>query len=140
MTSVGTLAFDEYGRPFIIIKDQDRKSRLMGLEALKVTARDTLGRGMRGGGQRSGSAPAQAEERLCHVRLRKAENLLPGASVESGSSPACVSSGEAVVKALSASRGSDGPPASLGAGPGLSYSGSREPGRGHPLPRGHPPC
>ncbi|XP_020032440.2 T-complex protein 1 subunit epsilon isoform X1 [Castor canadensis] len=35
MTSVGTLAFDEYGRPFIIIKDQDRKSRLMGLEALK---------------------------------------------------------------------------------------------------------
>ncbi|XP_006198361.1 T-complex protein 1 subunit epsilon [Vicugna pacos] len=35
MTSVGTLAFDEYGRPFLIIKDQDRKSRLMGLEALK---------------------------------------------------------------------------------------------------------
>ncbi|PNI42254.1 CCT5 isoform 11, partial [Pan troglodytes] len=28
-------AFDEYGRPFLIIKDQDRKSRLMGLEALK---------------------------------------------------------------------------------------------------------
>ncbi|XP_023368847.1 T-complex protein 1 subunit epsilon [Otolemur garnettii] len=37
MASVGTLAFDEYGRPFLIIKDQDRKSRLMGLEALKVT-------------------------------------------------------------------------------------------------------
>lgn len=37
MTSVGTLAFDEYGRPFLIIKDQDRKSRLMGLDALKVT-------------------------------------------------------------------------------------------------------
>lgn len=37
MSSVGTLAFDEYGRPFLIIKDQDRKSRLMGLEALKVT-------------------------------------------------------------------------------------------------------
>ncbi|XP_034379243.1 T-complex protein 1 subunit epsilon [Arvicanthis niloticus] len=35
MASVGTLAFDEYGRPFLIIKDQDRKSRLMGLEALK---------------------------------------------------------------------------------------------------------
>ncbi|KAI5938837.1 T-complex protein 1 subunit epsilon [Manis javanica] len=35
MSSVGTLAFDEYGRPFLIIKDQDRKSRLMGLEALK---------------------------------------------------------------------------------------------------------
>lgn len=32
---LGTLAFDEYGRPFLIIKDQDRKSRLMGLEALK---------------------------------------------------------------------------------------------------------
>ncbi|KAB0346508.1 hypothetical protein FD754_011365 [Muntiacus muntjak] len=35
MASVGTLAFDEYGRPFLIIKDQDLKSRLMGLEALK---------------------------------------------------------------------------------------------------------
>lgn len=37
MASFGTLAFDEYGRPFLIIKDQDRKTRLMGLEALKVT-------------------------------------------------------------------------------------------------------
>ncbi|XP_054434308.1 T-complex protein 1 subunit epsilon [Pteronotus mesoamericanus] len=35
MASVGTLAFDEYGRPFLIIKDQDRKTRLTGLEALK---------------------------------------------------------------------------------------------------------
>ncbi|KTF95754.1 hypothetical protein cypCar_00010839 [Cyprinus carpio] len=35
MSSLGTLAFDEYGRPFIIIKDQDKKSRLTGLEALK---------------------------------------------------------------------------------------------------------
>uniref|UniRef100_A0A8C5M2F1 T-complex protein 1 subunit epsilon n=1 Tax=Leptobrachium leishanense TaxID=445787 RepID=A0A8C5M2F1_9ANUR len=35
MSAMGTLAFDEYGRPFIIIKDQDRKSRLSGLEALK---------------------------------------------------------------------------------------------------------
>lgn len=36
MSSLGTLAFDEYGRPFIIIKDQDKKSRLSGVEALKV--------------------------------------------------------------------------------------------------------
>ncbi|XP_004644835.1 T-complex protein 1 subunit epsilon-like [Octodon degus] len=35
MTSIGTLAFDKYGRPFLIIKDQERKTRLMGLEALK---------------------------------------------------------------------------------------------------------
>ncbi|KAM8981274.1 T-complex protein 1 subunit epsilon-like [Sarcophilus harrisii] len=35
MSSMGTLAFDEYGCPFLIIKDQERKSRLMGLEALK---------------------------------------------------------------------------------------------------------
>ncbi|XP_018429090.1 PREDICTED: T-complex protein 1 subunit epsilon isoform X2 [Nanorana parkeri] len=35
MSTLGTLAFDEYGRPFIIIKDQERKSRLSGLEALK---------------------------------------------------------------------------------------------------------
>ncbi|XP_060680773.1 T-complex protein 1 subunit epsilon [Hemiscyllium ocellatum] len=35
MSTLGTLAFDEYGRPFIIIKDQETKSRLTGLEALK---------------------------------------------------------------------------------------------------------
>ncbi|XP_071382154.1 T-complex protein 1 subunit epsilon isoform X2 [Centroberyx affinis] len=35
MASLGTLAFDEYGRPFIIIKDQDKKTRLTGLDALK---------------------------------------------------------------------------------------------------------
>lgn len=51
MASVGTLAFDEYGRPFLIIKDQDRKSRLMGLEALKVTGPGHTGGGMRGGGR-----------------------------------------------------------------------------------------
>ncbi|XP_069109608.1 T-complex protein 1 subunit epsilon-like, partial [Argopecten irradians] len=31
----GSLAFDEYGRPFIIIRDQDRKTRLTGIEAHK---------------------------------------------------------------------------------------------------------
>lgn len=36
---MGTLAFDEYGRPFLILKDQERKTRLMGLEALKVSGR-----------------------------------------------------------------------------------------------------
>ncbi|XP_064613019.1 T-complex protein 1 subunit epsilon-like [Liolophura sinensis] len=35
MTSQGTIAFDEYGRPFIIIKDQEKKSRLSGIEAHK---------------------------------------------------------------------------------------------------------
>lgn len=35
MSALGTLAFDEYGRPFIILKDQDRKCRLSGLDALK---------------------------------------------------------------------------------------------------------
>lgn len=30
-----SLAFDEYGRPFLIIKEQDSKSRLTGIEALK---------------------------------------------------------------------------------------------------------
>lgn len=39
MSAVGTLAFDEYGRPFLILKDQERKTRLMGLEALKVSER-----------------------------------------------------------------------------------------------------
>lgn len=35
MSTLGTLAFDEYGRPFIIIKDQDKKTRLSGIDALK---------------------------------------------------------------------------------------------------------
>lgn len=35
MSSFGTLAFDEYGRPFIILKDQDKQKRLVGLEAHK---------------------------------------------------------------------------------------------------------
>ncbi|KAK2117598.1 hypothetical protein P7K49_004484 [Saguinus oedipus] len=66
---MGTLAFDEYGRPFLIIKDQDRKSRLMGLEALKVTAK----------------GEAAEAEGLCHVLPEKVENLrLP---VVSGRAP-----------------------------------------------------
>lgn len=32
---MGTLAFDEYGRPFIILKDQDKQKRLVGIEAHK---------------------------------------------------------------------------------------------------------
>ncbi len=31
-----SLIFDEYGRPFIIIRDQDSKSRLKGLAAQKA--------------------------------------------------------------------------------------------------------
>ena len=32
----GSLAFDEFGRPFLIIKDQDKQKRLTGIEAIKV--------------------------------------------------------------------------------------------------------
>jgi hypothetical protein len=32
----GQVTFDEYGRPFIILRDQERKSRMTGLEAQKV--------------------------------------------------------------------------------------------------------
>ncbi|GAB1606424.1 T-complex protein 1 subunit epsilon-like [Argonauta hians] len=35
MSAMGSLAFDEYGRPFIIIKDQESKSRLTGIDAHK---------------------------------------------------------------------------------------------------------
>ncbi|KAF7495663.1 T-complex protein 1 subunit epsilon [Sarcoptes scabiei] len=35
MASVGTLAFDEFGRPFFILKDQERQKRLIGTEAIK---------------------------------------------------------------------------------------------------------
>ncbi|CAG9805155.1 unnamed protein product [Chironomus riparius] len=31
----GSIAFDEYGRPFIILRDQDRQQRLTGTEAIK---------------------------------------------------------------------------------------------------------
>ncbi|CAH1775053.1 unnamed protein product [Owenia fusiformis] len=36
MSSMGSIAFDEYGRPFIILKDQDQQKRLCGLEAQKA--------------------------------------------------------------------------------------------------------
>jgi T-complex protein 1 subunit epsilon len=31
-----SLAFDEYGRPFIVLKEQDTKRRIKGIEAIKV--------------------------------------------------------------------------------------------------------
>lgn len=31
-----SLAFDEYGRPFIILKEQDTKTRIKGTDAIKV--------------------------------------------------------------------------------------------------------
>jgi T-complex protein 1 subunit epsilon len=35
MTSVGSLAFDEFGRPFLILRDQDSQKRLSGKDAIK---------------------------------------------------------------------------------------------------------
>merc|ERR1712110_707927 len=35
MASVGNLAFDEYGRPFLILRDQANQSRLIGKDAIK---------------------------------------------------------------------------------------------------------
>lgn len=32
----GSIAFDEYGRPFIIIRDQEKQNRLTGIDAIKV--------------------------------------------------------------------------------------------------------
>lgn len=36
MSAQGQIAFDEYGRPFIILRDQENQKRLTGLEAQKV--------------------------------------------------------------------------------------------------------
>ncbi|MPC17227.1 T-complex protein 1 subunit epsilon [Portunus trituberculatus] len=36
MTAMGQLVFDEYGKPIIILKDQDQQKRLTGIDALKV--------------------------------------------------------------------------------------------------------
>lgn len=33
----GAVAFDEYGRPFIILRDQEKQKRLTGTDALKVS-------------------------------------------------------------------------------------------------------
>lgn len=35
MTAKGSLAFDEFGRPFIILRDEDQRKRLTGIEASK---------------------------------------------------------------------------------------------------------
>lgn len=35
MAAMASMAFDEYGRPFIIVRDQEKKSRLSGLVAVK---------------------------------------------------------------------------------------------------------
>ncbi|KAK6182755.1 hypothetical protein SNE40_010367 [Patella caerulea] len=35
MAGTGSIAFDEYGRPFIIVRDQENKTRLTGIEAHK---------------------------------------------------------------------------------------------------------
>ena len=33
---MGSLAFDEYGRPFIVLRDQEAQTRLSGNDAIKV--------------------------------------------------------------------------------------------------------
>ena len=42
MSQTTALAFDEFGRPFIIIRDQSTKRRLKGIEAHKVESRGAL--------------------------------------------------------------------------------------------------
>jgi T-complex protein 1 subunit epsilon len=37
MAAMGSLAFDEYGRPFLILKDQHTQQRLTGKDAVKVS-------------------------------------------------------------------------------------------------------
>ena len=36
--AVGSLAFDEYGRPFLILRDQNNQNRITGKDAIKVIA------------------------------------------------------------------------------------------------------
>ncbi len=36
MTAVGHLAFDEFGRPFFILKDEDKQKRMTGTQAIRV--------------------------------------------------------------------------------------------------------
>jgi len=39
-----SLAFDENGRPFIILREQEKKKRVKGLEAHKVSSRFPYGK------------------------------------------------------------------------------------------------
>jgi hypothetical protein len=41
MNAVGSLAFDEFGRPFLILRDQENQKRLSGKDAIKVSNRHT---------------------------------------------------------------------------------------------------
>ncbi len=41
--AMGSLAFDEYGRPFIILRDQANQNRLTGKDAIKVRNHGTPG-------------------------------------------------------------------------------------------------
>ncbi len=34
-----SLAFDEYGRPFIVLREQDTKTRIKGIDAIKVLSK-----------------------------------------------------------------------------------------------------
>ena len=34
--AVGSLAFDEFGRPFLILRDQNNQNRITGKDAIKV--------------------------------------------------------------------------------------------------------
>jgi len=46
MSAMGQLVFDEYGKPIIILKDQDQQKRLTGIDALKshiLAARSVAG-------------------------------------------------------------------------------------------------
>lgn len=76
MSAMGTLAFDEYGRPFLILKDQERKTRLMGLEALKVSG---VGGLAGGGGALPGMAATRGRGEPCarfsYVSLKRASEL-----------------------------------------------------------------
>lgn len=40
----GSLTFDEYGRPFLILRDQDTQKRLTGNDAIKVRFRPCAGK------------------------------------------------------------------------------------------------
>jgi hypothetical protein len=39
MNTPQAIAFDEFGRPFIILKEQEKKRRLTGLDAQKVAVK-----------------------------------------------------------------------------------------------------
>ena len=78
-----SLVFDEYGRPFIIMREQETKGRLKGIEAQKanILAARTVSQVLR-----SSLGPRGMDKYVCRARARARTKLRACSRVLSGCS------------------------------------------------------